>query len=138
MLSAPLGYLAYAVLRLGDTAAARAILAESTQLYLKVGGSRWGIAWRLEGFAAIAVEEGGPGRAARLYGAAEALLEAGGTMLDPIDRHGYAEWVAAAREQLGEADFRRAWAEGRAMTTREAVDYALVTGPTTPTSEGEA
>jgi hypothetical protein len=138
MLAAPLGYLAYVLLRLGDRAAARSALVESMQFYCADAGSRWGIAWRLEGFAAIAVEQGAPRRAARLYGAAEALLEAGGTVLDPVDRYGYEAWVAAAREQLGEAAFRQAWAQGRAMTTREAVDYALEAGPTTQTSEDEA
>jgi DNA-binding NarL/FixJ family response regulator len=33
--------------------------------------------------------------------------------------------VAAARSQLGENAFAAAWAEGRAMTPEEAVEYAL-------------
>ncbi|MEK7785118.1 MAG: hypothetical protein AAB658_06790, partial [Chloroflexota bacterium] len=70
--------------------------------------------------------------AARLFGAAEALLDAIGAPLAPADR---AEWerdAAMARVQLdpsassGQAVmFNAAWAEGRVMAMEQAVVYAL-------------
>jgi hypothetical protein len=66
-----------------------------------------------------------PGRGARLLGAAEALLEAIGGVLDPDDGMVYEQGVASARAQLSEAEFERAWAEGRAMSMEEAIEYAL-------------
>ena len=67
-------------------------------------------------------------RAARLWGAAEALLEAIETTvyIYAPDRSLYQSQVTAARAQLDdEAAWEAAWAEGRAMTPEEAVEYAL-------------
>ncbi len=68
-----------------------------------------------------------PIRAARLLGAAAALLEALGadSRMDPADRAEYDRDVAAVRAQLDEALFVAAWAEGRAMTLEQAIAYAL-------------
>jgi predicted ATPase/class 3 adenylate cyclase len=61
----------------------------------------------------------------RLLGASEALLESIGAVLDPVDRSPYEEGVASARLQLGDEPFERARHEGRAMSTEEAIEYAL-------------
>jgi hypothetical protein len=65
-------------------------------------------------------------RAARLYGAAEALRELTGT---PIQYAGhqalYERQVAALGEQLDAETIEAAWAEGRTMTLEEAVGEAL-------------
>lgn len=45
--------------------------------------------------------------------------------LDLEDRAVYESGIAAARTQLDEATFGTAWAEGRAMTTEQAIEYAL-------------
>ncbi len=122
-LATPLGYLGYLALRQGDYTAACSLFEESLARWK--ASHRWGTAWRLEGFAGLAVKEEEWERAARLYGAAQALLDSIGAQLDPIDRLGYDQYVAAAREQLGEAAFAKAWAEGRAMTVEQAIAYAL-------------
>ncbi|MGQ0604706.1 MAG: ATP-binding protein, partial [Anaerolineales bacterium] len=119
----PLGYLGYQALRQGNYEEARALFEES--LTIARGRHKWGIAWRLEGFAALAVKEEEPERAAPLYGAAQALLDSVGAKLDAIDRLGYDQYVATAREQLGEAAFAKAWAAGRAMTMEQAIEFAL-------------
>ena len=62
---------------------------------------------------------------ARLLGAAEALLEAVGAVLDADDRIVYEQGVTSARAQLSEEKFERAWAEGRAMSMERAIEYAL-------------
>ncbi len=108
----------------GDNVAARALLAEALRLLSELR-DRWSIPRILEGSAAIASTEGSPERAARLFGAAEALREAANVPLPPADRADYDHNVAAVRAQLDEAAFAKAWAEGRAMTLEQAVEYAL-------------
>ena len=81
----------------------------------------------LEGLASIAGAEGSIVRAARLWGAAEALLEEieVGVHTYVPDRSLHQSQVAAARAQLEEAEWTAAWAEGRAMTSEQALEYAL-------------
>jgi hypothetical protein len=45
------------------------------------------------------------------------------------DRSLHDRRVAAARERLDEETWTRAWTEGRAMTTGQAVEYALEEEP---------
>jgi non-specific serine/threonine protein kinase len=79
----------------------------------------------LLGLAALAAQEGGPERAARLWGAAAALREAHGLHLPALLRARSEGYAAAARAQVGEAAFAAAWAAGRAMTLEQAVADAL-------------
>ena len=66
------------------------------------------------------------GRAARTFGAAERLREVLGSPRSPTDIPRYERQVAAARAALGDdAEFDRAWQEGRTMDLEEAVRYAL-------------
>ena len=64
---------------------------------------------------------------ARLWGAAEAILEPIEGVAYPYatDRSIHDRRVAAACERLDEETWTRAWAEGRAMTTEQASEYAL-------------
>jgi len=80
----------------------------------------------LEALAEVVGSHGRKGQAARLYGAAEALRES----IDdfPIQEHyrdAYDLSVAALRAGLGEEAFEAVWAEGRAMSMEDAIDYAL-------------
>jgi tetratricopeptide (TPR) repeat protein len=130
----PFYYLAVVLLRQGDAAAARAILeAEFLPFVLKAGR---GQARCLETFAAVAVAEGAAGRAAHLFGAAEALREAGSFAQMPADQGPYEASVAAVRSLLGEAEFAAAWAEGRAMSLDQAIAEAL-SATAVATSVGE-
>jgi len=81
----------------------------------------------LEGLASIAGAEGSLVRAARLWGAAEALLEeiVVGVHTYVPDRSLHQSQVAAASAQLDEAEWTAAWDEGRAMTSEQAIEYAL-------------
>src|SRR5262245_4936954 len=69
------------------------------------------LAWSLAGLGGVAVEQGRMERAVRLLGAAEALFNAIDHAVDTIVGAAY-DRVSAAREQLGEAAFAAAWAEG--------------------------
>jgi predicted ATPase/transcriptional regulator with XRE-family HTH domain len=64
-------------------------------------------------------------RTARLLGAAEAARERLGALIQPSDKMEYDRLVANVRDQLDEATFRAAWAEGRQMTLDQAVADAL-------------
>ncbi len=64
-------------------------------------------------------------RAATLFGAVEGILEAMSGVLYSVDRHPYERNVAAVRSALGEEAFGKAWAEGRAMSMEQAIEYAL-------------
>jgi serine/threonine-protein kinase PknK len=52
---------------------------------------------------------------------------------------GYEDNLSTARSRLGEAAFEEAWADGKAMTQQQAVEYALseeeTDPPTTPVPE---
>ena len=45
--------------------------------------------------------------------------------LPPADDDAYQRDLASARAQLGEAAFKAAWEEGRALSLEQATDYAL-------------
>ena len=59
--------------------------------------------------------------AAKLWGAAEALREAIGAPIPPLERPTYECAVTAIRTQLGEETFAAAWALGRSMTPDQAL-----------------
>ena len=85
---------------------------------------RRAIAACLSGLAAVAAPSQ-PHRAAILSGAAEALREAMGSHLTPIDHDGFDLHLPAIRAHLGEESFAAAWAAGRAMTLGQAIICAL-------------
>jgi DNA-binding NarL/FixJ family response regulator len=68
----------------------------------------------------------------------ESILEARGAVLDPSDRVDLDRNLAAARAQLDEAAWAKAWAEGRAMSLEEAIALALEPMPERPPAEPAA
>ena len=112
----------------GNYPPAQALIKESLAVFLGLGDQR-GIAEAL-GALAYAFSLDRFGQAARLWGAAERLLEAIGAPQDPSNRPRAERRVAAARTALGDdAAFDRAWQEGRAMRWEEATRYALEVDP---------
>lgn len=87
-------------------------------------GNRKGITECLEGLAAVAGAQNDFVRAARLFGAAEALREAIGSPIAPFARERYERDVAAARGGLDEETFEAVWAEGHALPVDEVIGYA--------------
>jgi tetratricopeptide (TPR) repeat protein len=130
-----LGNVAY---REGDYTSARSLHEESLAMMRELGDKR-GVATCLAGLggvaaaAAAAIEQAQAGaqvraqveRGVRLLGAAEALLEAIGTVLEAEDRMVYEPSEQQAHVVLGEEAFERARQEGRAMTMEQAIAYAL-------------
>ena len=109
----------------GDVARAASLFTESLILRKKMGDKQ-GLAESLEAMASVAASQ--PEKAARVFGAAEALREAIGAPVPPVERPDYDRAVAAARAQLGEVAFSSGWAEGRAMTLEQAMSCALKEG----------
>lgn len=85
------------------------------------------IQYALFGLAGIAAAKGQPTRAARLWGASEAVREATGIHLAAVARSGtnYDHYLEAVRTRLGEASFARTWAQGKATGQDRATAYAL-------------
>ena len=103
---------------------AEGFLKEGLALNREIGNWAYGV-YCLEGFAGLAGARGQGVRAARLWGAAEALRESIGAPPTPEARPYYERSMAAARAQLGEAAWEAAFAQGMAMAPEEAAEYAL-------------
>ena len=94
----------------------------------------------LKGFACLAGAHGEAERAARLWGAAQALHEGKGEPWDADFLDFLAEadaHISRARSGMGEEAWEEAWREGRAMTTEEAVRYAFSERPAPPSDSAE-
>jgi DNA-binding CsgD family transcriptional regulator len=120
--------LGYGELAKGNPEPAAALLEEALHL-LRGSEDKFCLAYGFFGLAAVAAARADPGRAARLWGAAEALREEIGVdSLSQWELHvyDYKGRVSAARSMLGdEGAWERAWAEGRGMSSEVAVEYAL-------------
>jgi len=79
----------------------------------------------LNGAAAIAAGTDNPECAARLHGAAQALLETIDYRIPPFDLAEFDRHIRLAREQLGDTRFEAFAAEGYDMTMEQAIAYAL-------------
>jgi predicted ATPase/class 3 adenylate cyclase len=119
--------LGWAALLQGDYDRARTSYQESLTLCKELG-DKWIASESLEGMACIAAAEGEAERAARLFGAAQALNEAGGYLHTPEEAAWREPYLATARSRLGEEPWEEALAEGRAMTLERAIAYALEEG----------
>jgi tetratricopeptide (TPR) repeat protein len=106
----------------GLYAQARVLLAEVIVLNEELA-NMVGIAWGLEILAAAEVAQGQCVRAAQLWGASDALLDSvGSASFYKLIRDRY---VDTAKESLGDTAFQAALAEGRAMSLKHVIQYAL-------------
>jgi ATP/maltotriose-dependent transcriptional regulator MalT len=120
----PLHSLGWAALVGRDLQRAKALHKDSLELCYDLGDKGFAC-YCLEGLACVAEAEGEAKRAARLFGAAEALRQAIGITL-ASDKLALVEMhLVGARSQLEEPEWEAAFAEGGAMTTEEAVAYGL-------------
>jgi predicted ATPase/DNA-binding XRE family transcriptional regulator len=109
----------------GDHAQSIALLRESLSLALRLHDTQIA-AYSLEGLAGASAMLGEVRRAARLFGAAEALRERTGsviglaTLRDLHERH-----LAALRARFDADDLKAEWSGGRAMTFEQAAEYVL-------------
>jgi len=127
LLSLPYRHLGYMELREGRHDRATALFKEGLGA-LRGVGEKWFIARSVESLAIAAAVRGDSTRAARLFGAGETLRRAVGASVQEFYRVDYERGVAAAREDLGEAEWRSAFADGREMEPEAAISYALGEG----------
>jgi non-specific serine/threonine protein kinase len=116
--------LGYAQLNLAMFSEAASMIRESV-IDNDALGDKQGVAACVAAFAALAVARGDHWRAARLFGASEAITMSMRTSLMIWDQHQVRRNVAALRTQLNEAALDAMWAEGRAMTYEQAIEFAL-------------
>jgi non-specific serine/threonine protein kinase len=102
----------------------KAMLQESLELHYELQ-DRWRLASVLESLGAISYEQKKPNDSARLLGSAEALREAVGTPLPPVDREERDHYLEMTRSALGDEKFNLLWIEGRTMNIEQIVVYAL-------------
>jgi predicted ATPase len=88
-------------------------------------GFRFDASFGLAALAGVAARRERGADAARLFGAAAALLARAGGQLGPTDAGERAREVAAARAALGPTTFEAEWLSGEAMTFEDAITDAL-------------
>ena len=103
----------------GNAEQAQALYLESFSLALKNGYVVWA-GERLIGLARVAESQGESTRAARLLGAARALVDVNEHMA-PVERTAYERFVERLRTRLREETFAADWQEGRSMTPQQAM-----------------
>jgi predicted ATPase len=109
-----------------DVARASTLFADGLRLAKERGDKRVA-AECIQGVAAAAGLNGDEAGAARLLGAAEALLESIGAHPSPAEVAIGDRYAPPAREALGEERFAAEWAAGRALPPEQAIDRALDT-----------
>jgi len=112
----------------GDLTAAHHLYQHNLALLWEQGINKEFVAMSLEGLAALETPEGAPRKAAQLWGTAEALREATGAIMYPVDRPDYEQAVEVARKELGEEAFAAAWDEGRTTSVEQVIIEVLRKG----------
>ena len=111
-------------IHLGDVERAMTLLAESLSSFRKWEDSL-GIARCLIGFADLGQVHGHIEQAARVLSFVERWLQSNQIQLVHFDHSNYECSVTAARAQLDEATFAKAWVEGSALTMEQAIELAM-------------
>jgi non-specific serine/threonine protein kinase len=103
---------------------ARQLFAESVAIFQEQVDAR-GILECLAGLAGVMTAEGHPERAARLFGAVEALLAATSTTIYSSNQADYDHQVGVTRSALDPSSFATQWDDGKQLTLDQAVAFAL-------------
>jgi tetratricopeptide (TPR) repeat protein len=124
-------------LRLGSLEQGAMLLEEGARIMRELG-DRLGATYLALALGKLSALRGNHVRAARLWGAAEALREQIGMSLSKFDlaASGYERDLEGVRSALEEATFEAAWAEGRTMSFEQAVGYVLGEPTTLGEEEG--
>jgi non-specific serine/threonine protein kinase len=116
--------LAHALRRGGRLTEAMALYRETIGGWVHLG-HRGAVANQLENIGYVDVDEDRVDRAARLFGAAEAIREASHQAMAFDEVAEFQGYVERARSGLAADAFAAAWAAGRALSTAEAVALAI-------------
>ena len=88
-------------------------------------GSRGAISNQLECFAFVAMAKSDLVRAVGLFGAAEAIREVADAVMVSVERAEYDAAIGQLRNRFDATALDAAWADGRRLTTDEAVALAF-------------
>jgi len=118
-------YLARLALKKNNAAQARPLLVEALTVLRDYGTHNNLRPYYLGELGGLALAQGQARVAAVLLGATQAALDAIGRRLTVYDQEAFDRYIARARQQLDEATFNAAWAEGCDLTSEQAVALAL-------------
>ena len=104
-----------------DYARAESALAQWTQITRDLG-NRWILHYILDCHASLALAANQPKRAARLFGASEAIREHLGTQLLASEKTQHEASLASLKEMLPEAELRESWEAGRLASPWDAIE----------------
>ena len=116
--------LAYINCEQGDHLAAHDACREALEIFASLRYRR-GIARALEGSACLALAEGKTERALKLAAAAAHLRQSISAPLQQAEQAKLEQTLLPAWKSLSEAEGKRAWAEGSAMSLKNAIQYSL-------------
>ena len=116
--------LAYIDCEQGNHLAAHAAYREALEIFAGLGHRR-GMARALEGSACLALTQGHAERALKLAAAAAHLRQLISAPLHQAEQSKLDQTLLPAWESLSEAEGKRAWAEGSAMSLEKAIQYSL-------------
>ena len=124
------GYVGYAYFITGEKTQAEQLITTSLVCIRElvsrnVKTSYYPICYMLEGKALLELEGGKLQRAAQLFGAGSDRREKEIWPFSEAERRNYEVWINALRTTLGDETFNQYFEKGRAMTLKEAVDFAL-------------
>lgn len=123
--------LAYAIKGLADVAFEQGDFSTASSHYeeclvlFQKGADYAGLPFALESVAALARAKNQLEKAARIFGAADALRKRTHTPLPPPNQNTHQMNLSILQQQLDPATFAMAWMEGSAMTIDQAITYAL-------------
>jgi len=123
-ISSEAGNLSMVERQLGNLETAELLAAEALEIDFQTG-NEMAIPWKVNGLAAVAAERGELERAATLIGIADFTLEAAQGAWPPDELAQYQRTVAIVAAGLGTTELDRARNATRAMTTADAVAFAL-------------
>jgi non-specific serine/threonine protein kinase len=124
-LSNNLWYLGLVALHRNDYPQARQQFMDYYNVAREVYGGRIGECDFLTGMTAVAGGTDQLERAAKLYGAVQALFEKTDYRIQPFDQAEFDRHIRIAQQQLGGAKFEDLASEGSLMTMEQAIAYAL-------------
>jgi predicted ATPase/DNA-binding SARP family transcriptional activator len=123
-LAIPLRRLGQLAMLQDDLPNAAAFIKESLQLNWAVHDYR-GVGACLVALATLSLEQGENERAIKLMGVVDTVLEFIRTPFLAFDQKQYEHNISQLHDQLERPTFAKAWAQGRAMTLQQAVEFAL-------------
>lgn len=124
MIAGMISELAHTQRALGNFTEAKKTYFETIRVFQDYG-NRPAVAHQLECLAMIAVVEDEPQRAAKLFGAAEAIREMTGHKPTDEEQAEEAQFITRLHAMLSNAEFTVLWAEGKSMTMEQAIQLAV-------------